>query len=148
MSLTQCESQLQIYLHKFIYASLVFSDFLLCLWCNVGSAIGMELINQSFNFRFKFLNKSAFYTISVKMHRVQYYFYLILFSFIWLFKNLVPFAVFNIVNTCNLAFGPLCCVWKIQIQIQDKDIENLRLSPSINTISSLFFHKPLAYGRI
>ena len=27
--------------------SWLFCDFLLCLWCSVGSAIGMESINQS-----------------------------------------------------------------------------------------------------
>ena len=47
--------------------SWLFSDFLLCLWCNVGSAIVMESINHSI-FDSNFFNKSAFYMISVEMH--------------------------------------------------------------------------------
>ena len=39
---------------------------LLCLWCNVGSAIRMESIIQ-FPIQF-FFYKSAFYMISVEMH--------------------------------------------------------------------------------
>ena len=53
--------------------------------------------------------------ISAEMRWVQYYFYQILFFCICLYKNLMYFsAVFNIVITCNLAFGPVCCVWMIQ----------------------------------
>ena len=60
--------------------SWLFCDF----YCVSGAMWVVQLgWNQSIiQFRFKFLNKSAFYMISVEMHRVQYYFYLILFSFI------------------------------------------------------------------
>ena len=75
--------------------SWLFCDFLLCLWCNVSSAIGMESINHSI-FLFKFLKTSAFYMISAEMRRVQYYFYLILFSFICLYKNLMYLLLFLI----------------------------------------------------
>ena len=49
--------------------SWLFCDFILCLWCNVGSAIGIESINHSI-FDSIFFLKSVFHMISVKIHCV------------------------------------------------------------------------------
>ena len=57
-------------------------SWLSCVYCVSGAMWVVQLgWNQSFNFRFNFFYKSVFYMISVEMHLVQYYFYLILFSF-------------------------------------------------------------------
>ena len=44
-------------------------SWLFCVYCVSGAMWVVQLgWNQSFNFRFKFFNKSAFYMISVEMH--------------------------------------------------------------------------------